>query len=70
MKQTQSKIKQLVKARLAVLPSDVLISVGGFGSFSKEEMISHVEKEDEIGRTIAEIEMDYLRSLKKGIFYA
>lgn len=67
---TKSKIKQLVKARLAVLPPDVLLSIGSFGSFSKKELISHIEKDDKIGHIIVEIEMDYLRSFKKGIFYA
>lgn len=68
--QLTEKIKHLVKARLAVLPPDSLISIGSYGSFTKTELISHVEKDDAIGRAITEIEMEYLRSLKQGIFYA
>lgn len=63
------KIKHLVKSRLLVLPPEARISIGSFGSFSKNELISHVEKDDEIGKAVAKIEMEYLRSLKKGIFY-
>lgn len=68
--QKSEKIKQLVKERLLVLPPDALISIGSYGSFTKKELISHVEKDDDIGKKITEIEMDYLKSLKQGIFYA
>ena len=68
--QLTEKIKRLVKARLLVLPPDALISIGSYGSFTKTELISHVEKDDDIGKIIIGIEMDYLKSLKQGIFYA
>ena len=67
---TDTKIINLVTARLEVLPPDVKISIVGHGSFSKNELISHVLKNDAIGKKIIEIELDYLKSLKKGIFYA
>ncbi len=63
------EIKKLVIARLEVLPSDQKISIGSMGSFSKDEMIEHVEKGDEIGEKIKEVQVNYLRSLKEGIFY-
>lgn len=65
-----NKIKLLVKARLSVLPPDSLISIGSYGYFTKNELISHIDKNDTIGQAITEIELEYLRSLKKGFFYA
>jgi hypothetical protein len=63
------KIKHLVKSRLSVLPASSKISIGSYGSFTRSELISHVEKNDGIGKTVTQIEMEYLKSLKKGVFY-
>lgn len=60
-------IKKLVVLRLETLPSDKKISIGSFGDFKKEELITHVKKEDEVGRKMIEIEMEFLRALKEGI---
>ena len=60
-------IKQLVILRLETLPSDKKISIGSYGDFRKEELITHVEKDDEIGKKMVEIEIEFLRALKKGI---
>ena len=61
-------IKNLVIARLKVIPDNLKLSIGG-GEYSKDELIKHVEQGDEIGKKIIEIEMSYLRSLKEGIIY-
>ncbi|MBI2110215.1 hypothetical protein HYT51_00340 [Candidatus Woesearchaeota archaeon] len=64
-----SEIKEIVIARLDVLPRDRKISIGNEGTFSKEELIEHVQKGDKIGKKIVEIEMEFLRSFKKeGMF--
>jgi len=63
-------LKELVVARLEVLPSDVRISIGSLGNFTRDELIIHVKKNDEIGRKITEVELEYLKLLKEGIFYA
>ena len=60
-------IKQLVILRLETLPSDKKISIGSYGDFKKEELIAHVEKEDQIGKKMVEVELEFLRALKKGI---
>ena len=60
-------VKKLVILRLETLPSDKKISIGSYGDFKKEELIAHVEKEDEIGKKMVEVELEFLRALKKGI---
>ena len=67
--QKKEEIKELVIARLEVLPSNVSISIGSDGSFTKQDLIMHVEKDDEIGKKIIEIELKYLQALKEGSFY-
>ncbi len=65
----KKQIKKLVTERLEVLPSNKSISIGSEGSFSKEDLIESVERGDEIGKKITNIQLKYLRSLKEGIFY-
>ena len=67
--QKQEEVKNLVIARLEVLPPDVSISIGSQGQFTRDELIVHVEKNDEIGKKIIEVELEYLTLLKEGIFY-
>ncbi len=62
-------IKELVLARLEVIPADASISVGSMGSYSKDELIEAVKKNDELGKKITEIQLKYLQLLKKGILY-
>lgn len=57
-------IRKLVVARLSVLSSDMQISIGSDGSFSRDELITHVNADDDIGKKIEEIELEWLRSWK------
>ena len=65
----EQEIKNLVIARLGVLPEDIGISIGSSGNFNKEEMIAHVKSGDEIGKKITKVEMDFLKGLKQGAHY-
>ena len=65
----EKDIIELVIARLQTLPEGREISVGSERDFTKEELIQHVQSQDEIGKKMVEIEMSFLRSLKEGIFY-
>ena len=61
-------MRDLVVARLEVMPANVKLSIGSEGDFSKNELIEHVKKEDDpIGKKIIEIELEFLRALKEGI---
>jgi len=62
-------IKELIIARLEVLPDDKSISIGSEGEFTKQQLIEHVKSGDELGQKIIEIQMDYLRVLKYKFFY-
>ncbi|MFA4815358.1 MAG: hypothetical protein WC924_03750 [Candidatus Gracilibacteria bacterium] len=62
---TDEAIRKLVTARLSVLSEDTIVSVGGEGSFSRDELIEHVETGDKIGEKITQIEMEWLRSFKQ-----
>lgn len=68
-KNKDDDIKELVIARLKTLPPDKKLSIGSAGDFERDELIEHVEKKDELGKKVIEVQMEYLRLLKEGIFY-
>ena len=68
-KKLDKEIKKLVLWRLeASVPEYFKLSVGGKGTFSKEELKKHVEQEDEIGLAFVEIQLNFIKSLTSGKF--
>ena len=59
-------IKELVIARIEVLPRDKRISIGSKGEFTTDELIEHVRKGDDVGEKIINLELTFLRALKDG----
>ncbi len=66
-KEIEEQIKKTVIARLEVLSQDKKMSIGASGEFSRDELIEKVKQGDSIGKKMIQIELDFLRSLKKGI---
>ena len=66
---SDKEIKELVVERLKSLSPGRKISLGAAGDFSKEEMINHVQKGDNIGDKIIKVQLSYLRALKTGVFF-
>jgi hypothetical protein len=64
MKQLGKTIKDIVIARALTMPDNIGISIGKDGRFSKEEIITHVKKDDEVGKKFVKIQLNYLQSLK------
>lgn len=63
---TPEDVKELVIARLDVLPEGNKISIGGEGEFTKANLIEHVTQDDEIGKTVVSAELTFLKALKEG----
>jgi len=61
------EIKELVITRLKTMPANIKMSVGSYGTFSKNELIESVKKENEVGKLVIEMQLKYLKSFKKGI---
>lgn len=58
------EIRKLVVARLKILSEDTMISIGSEGQFTRDELIDRVETDDDVGKKIAEVHMEWLRSFK------
>jgi len=62
-------IQDLIVSRIdSQLPSDLKLFVGNGESFTKKELIEHVILGDEIGRSIVESQMNFLRAVAQGTF--
>lgn len=64
---SDEEIRKLVLARLKIMSSDTIKCIGAEGSFDRDELIAHVERGDKVGKTIEQIEMEWLRAFKGGM---
>lgn len=61
------EITELVITRIDVqAPSTLRLSIGSYGSFTKEEMIEHVRKGDEVGRHIIKSHLAFMKAIAMG----
>lgn len=60
------EIKKLVILRLQSWPPDVKIVLGSGEEMTRDQIIEHVKKEDEVGKEIIDMQLKYLRSMKAG----
>lgn len=66
-KEINETVKNSVIARIdAQVPSNLKLAMGSYGGMSKEEMIEHVRKGDEIGRQIVKRHLQFLRAVASG----
>ncbi len=67
----ESELKEIVLQRIlsSKLPSNIKLSVGNSSDepMGILEMAEHVKAEDEIGKKIIRMELNYLKILKEGI---
>jgi len=62
-------VRELVISKIeAQLPSHLKLSIGSYGALSKEEMIEHVKRGDEIGKQIIKSHLSFLKALASGEF--
>jgi hypothetical protein len=55
---------QLVIARLNTMPSNVTVNLGDSGVLDKSDLLTHVKKQDELGKKIVQMHLRYLRAFK------
>ena len=60
-------IKKLILWKLNTeVPSNFRLSIGNKGTFTKNELMKSIEKEDDIGRTYINMEMKFIKALVSG----
>ena len=56
-------VKELVKLRLMSTPSNIRISIGGFGEFTRDQLIEHVEKGTPAGNAAIRMELLFIQKM-------
>ncbi len=60
-------LKELVITRIeAQMPSNLKMSIGSYGSFTKNQLIQHVTDDDEIGRQVMKMHIRFIRAQANG----
>ena len=62
------ELKKSVLWRLEAVPPNFKLSVGNKGTFTKEELIQHVQKGDEVGSMFANMQLSFMKALANGEF--
>ena len=63
--QISQDVINLVIARLETIPANVSVSIGGDGSYTIQQLIERIKKQDEVGRKMVAMQLAYIRSLGK-----
>lgn len=64
----RDEIKKIALARAKLMPENLNMAIGG-NMLNKLAIIKHIEQEDEIGKTIMRVELEYLKDLVSGAIY-
>ena len=56
---------ELVRARVASMSSNLRLSIGGEGTLTKEKLIEHIDKRDDVGEILLRAHENYIRSFKQ-----
>ena len=59
-------LKQIVLMKIATMPKNYKLSIGGEGSFNKVQIAEHVNKMDNTGKQILDMELRFMQALSRG----
>ena len=62
----KEELKELVLARIEVMSPNLKLSIGRYGTFTKQELIEHVKKDDEAGKQIVQMQINFIKALTSG----
>ena len=65
-KKQLERLKQIVLMKIATMPKNYKLSIGGEGSFNKVQIAEHVNKMDDVGRNILDMELKFVKALSRG----
>lgn len=65
-KKQLERLKQIVLMKIATMPKNYKLSIGGEGSFNKVQIAEHVNKMDDVGRNILDMELKFIQALSSG----
>jgi hypothetical protein len=67
-KEGKEQLKEIVLARLNIMPPDVSVNIGS-KDITKKQLVESVKSEDEVGRQMMAMELEFLQDLASGAVY-
>jgi len=64
----KQQVQKLVLARVMVLPENMRLTVGSV-DFTRKELVKHVQQDDDVGRQITTMQVEFLQDLASGAIY-
>ena len=64
----KEQLKQITIARIRTISSDTKISLGS-EDYTVDELVTHVEKDDQVGEEMIQMNWQYLKDLASGALY-
>ena len=65
-KKQLERLKQIVLMKIATMPKNYKLFIEGEGSFNKVQIAEHVNKIDDIGKKILDMELRFIKALSRG----
>ena len=67
-KKISEELKEIVLWKLDTIPPNFKLSLGDKGTFTRDQLISHVEQEDDVGIIFANMQLNFMKALASGEF--
>ncbi len=65
-KKITPELQKLILARMEIMPPNFKLSIGDKGTFNKSQLMEHIQKGDDIGLQIIDMQMSFIRALTSG----
>ena len=65
-KKQLERLKQIVLMKIATMPKNYKLSIGREGSFNKFQIAEHINKMDDTGKQILNMELRFIKALSRG----
>jgi hypothetical protein len=59
-------IKELVLARIDIMPQNFKLAIGDQGTFSKQELIDNIKEGSSVGIQVVQMELNFIKRLTTG----
>ncbi len=61
-------VKELITERISVMPNNFKLSIGNYGTFSKEQLLRSIQDEDKVGQEVIRMQLNFINALTSGKF--
>ena len=65
-KKQLERLKQIVLMKIATMPENYKLSIGGGGSFNKVQIAESIDKMNDVGKQILDMEFRFIKALSRG----